>query len=81
MRIIAEIPHPIFKISVFDMNRKYILKFEKENLEQTFKISELDYTVQGLDDIKKIMDAEFFEAVFKQFESMETSLKKALKDY
>jgi hypothetical protein len=81
MRIIAEFPHPILKISVFDMNRKYILKFEKGNLEQTYKISELDYSIQGLEDIKKVMSPEFFEVILKQFESMESLLSNALKDY
>ena len=47
MRILAEIPHPDCKISVFYMNQKYIVKFEKGNFEQSYKISELDYVKHG----------------------------------
>ena len=35
MRIIAELPHPDFKISILNMNQKYIVKIEQGTLEQT----------------------------------------------
>ncbi len=42
MRIIDEIPHSEMKITIFQMNQKYIIKFEKGPLEQVYKFSELD---------------------------------------
>ena len=53
MRVIAEIPHPQIKISIFYMNQKYIIKFEMYNLEQTYKLSELDYIIRDVEDVKK----------------------------
>lgn len=42
MRIIDTIEHPIMRISIFQMNQKYIVKFELGALEQSYKFSELD---------------------------------------
>lgn len=42
MRIIDTIAHPIMRISIFQMNQKYIVKFELGALEQSYKFSELD---------------------------------------
>ena len=53
MRILAEIPHSACKITVFYMNQKYIVKFEKGNLEQSYKISELEYVISGVEDVNK----------------------------
>lgn len=68
MRIIAEIPHPQFKISIFSWNSKYIIKIELSNYEQSFKIKEQD--VSGLDDVKKIIDEKFLEQALKNFIAM-----------
>ncbi len=81
MRIVAEIPHPTCKISVFYMNQKYIVKFEQGNLEQSFKISEIDYLISGLEDIKKVINEEFITAVLLHFDTMQADLTKALKDF
>ena len=40
MRIIAELPHPEFKISILNMNQKFIVKIEQGTLEQSYKIPE-----------------------------------------
>ncbi len=37
MRIAGDIPHPEMKITVFVMNGRYSIKFEKKLLEQTYK--------------------------------------------
>ena len=71
MRIIAEIPHPQFKISVFSWNSKYIIKIELGNYEQVFKIKEEDVT--GLEDVKKIITDNFLEKSLKTFIEMRAS--------
>jgi len=81
MRIIGEIPHPSCKISIFYMNQKYIVKFEKGHMEQAYKISELDYVIAGLEDINKAINSDFINAVVARFEQMEKDLHLALKDF
>ena len=40
MRIVAEIPHPRMKITVFKMNDKLSMKFEKNLVEHIIKLRE-----------------------------------------
>ena len=81
MRIIAEIPHPDCKISVFYMNQKYIVKFEKGNLEQSYKISEIDFIISGIDDIKKVINESLITSVLLRFQQMQQDMQTALKDF
>ena len=81
MRILAEIPHPDCKISVFYMNQKYIVKFEKGNFEQSYKISELDYVISGIEDIKKVINDSFITSVLQRFHQMQVDMQTALKDF
>ena len=60
MRIVAELPHPDFKITLFSMNQKYIVKFEQGQLEQSYKLSELDLTGGGANEVFQILDDTFF---------------------
>ncbi len=68
MRIIAEIPHPQFKISIFSWNSKYLIKIELGNFEQVFKLKEDE--VIGLEDVKKIITETFLEKTLKNFIEM-----------
>ncbi len=81
MRVIDEINYPQFKLSIFYMNGKYILKFERGNLEQSYKISELDYIIKNVDDIKSTLTPAFLEKITQQFSTMELSMDEALKDF
>ena len=81
MRVIAEIPHASCKISIFYMNGKYIINFSQGTLEQSFKISELDYVIKDVEDIKKIINNDFIASVLKRFSEMNDQLASALKDY
>ncbi|HAA11767.1 MAG TPA: hypothetical protein DCE41_08745 [Cytophagales bacterium] len=76
MRVLGDIPHKKFKVTLFGWNGKYLLKFELGSLEQTYKLDELDYTdeeVKGL-----VADSEFMDAVGATFNSMGASLGQAL---
>jgi hypothetical protein len=68
MRVIAEIPHELFKISIFSWNGKFIIKLELDQYEQSFKVSEND--VSGLEAVKKIVDEPFLELAFQNFLQM-----------
>lgn len=77
MRIIAELPHPDCKISIFNMNQKYIVKFEQGTLEQSYKLSELDLTGGGVNEIFQILDETFIATVVERFKIMRTDFAEA----
>lgn len=80
MRIVAELPRPDCKITIFSMNMKFLVKFEQGNLEQTYKISEMDVT-GGVNGVFQILDEEFIKAVVKRFEGMRNDFSLAWKRY
>lgn len=69
MRIIAELPHPEFKISILNMNNKYIVKIEQGTLEQSYKIPEVDLT-DGVNSVFELLDEEFLKTVSVRFTEM-----------
>lgn len=79
MRVIAELPHPECKISIFSMNQKYIIKFEQGTFEQSYKLSELDLSGGGVNDIFEILDEEFIATVIERFKMMRGDFNLAYK--
>lgn len=69
MRVVAELPRPDCKITIFSMNSKFIIKFEKGNMEQTYKLAEIDL-LNGLNGVFELLDEEFISTVVSRFESM-----------
>ncbi|HEY0898235.1 MAG TPA: hypothetical protein VGD90_02830 [Sphingobacteriaceae bacterium] len=78
MRIIAEMPHPDCKISIFSMNGKFIIKFEQGGLEQTYKLAEVDM-VDGVNGVFQILDDEFMATVVERFSAMRGNFNDAYK--
>ncbi|MCD8739829.1 hypothetical protein LT679_04380 [Mucilaginibacter roseus] len=76
MRIIAELPHPEFKISILNMNNKFIVKVEQGSLEQSYKIPEMDLT-DGVNSVFEILDEEFLKTVASRFSDMRKDFKDA----
>jgi hypothetical protein len=77
MRVVIEIPHPDFKITVYDWNGKYLVKLETAAFEQTYKIRESD--VAGDYDIKLLVaDEDFMKSVRERFIEMSKSLGEAM---
>lgn len=74
MRVIAELPHPDFKITIFSMNQKFIIKIERGILEQTYKIAEMDLT-DGVNSVFELLDEEFLKTVSTRFVEMGTEFK------
>ena len=74
MRIIAELPHPDFKISILNMNQKFIVKIEKGVLEQSYKISEMDLT-DGVNSVFELLDETFLNTVSARFAEMHKDFK------
>lgn len=80
MRIIAELPHPECKISIFSMNQKYIIKLEKGIFEQVYKISEIDVP-DGVDGVFKILNDDFLKKASSRFNEMKVDFNHAFKEY
>jgi hypothetical protein len=80
MRVIAELPHPDFKITIFSMNQKFIVKMERGILEQTYKIAEMDI-LDGVNSVFEILDEEFLKTVAERFVAMGTDFKAAYHRY
>ncbi|MBP9925191.1 MAG: hypothetical protein KBF45_04320 [Cyclobacteriaceae bacterium] len=72
MRVIKEIPYANFKITIFQWNGKYLIKIESGQLEQTFKMNELDVTSE--EDVLRLLDEPFIEEVMNRFHEMSNSL-------
>ncbi len=68
MRIVKDIPHPRFKITVFSWNNRYIVKIEDGHLEQVYKIDENQ--VSSLNEIEQMMSTPFLLKVLERFGQM-----------
>jgi hypothetical protein len=79
MRVIAELPHPECKITLFNMNQKYIVKFEQGTLEQNYKLSELDLSGGGANEIFQMLDDDFVSSVIARFKEMRRDFSEAYK--
>lgn len=72
MRIVGNIPHPILKITVMQMNNRYVLKVEANMLEQTYKFHE-DDRLRTLEDVEKLVDETFLNDCIQRFAEMNKS--------
>lgn len=69
MRTLATFPYQDFNLTIFYWNQKYLLKYEQGDLEQTYKISELEVT--GEDEVREMAQKEdFINQIQKRFEEM-----------
>ena len=75
MRIVDTIPHPALQISIFQMNDKYLVKFEAAMMEQVFKFDIAE--VKSIEALKQIINADFIDAVRKRFNEMYLQYKAA----
>jgi hypothetical protein len=73
MRIIDSIPHPSITISIFQMNDKYLVKFEAGPMEQVFKFTVAE--VKSVENLKKLINEEFIETCRARFNDMYLQLK------
>ena len=75
MRVVKEIPHPRFKITIYSWNGKYLIKIELGQFEQVYKLNELD--VSSPDDLTRILDENFQLKVMKRFSEMASDFNEA----
>jgi hypothetical protein len=69
MHFIKEIPNDSMRISLFEWNSKYILKFETPHMEQSYKYSVMDFSSQK--EIEELASSSSFQKfVIETFQSM-----------
>jgi len=80
MRVIAELPHPDFKVSIFSMNRKFIIKLEQGALEQTYKVAEADL-MDGVNSVFELLDETFYQTAAARFVEMRKDWRETYNRY
>ena len=76
MRTVLEIPHSVYKITVFSWNEKYILEIENGPFKQSFKIPVEN--VKSEEKVKEIIDEGFLEQLDDQFQKMHENFRSSL---
>lgn len=77
MRIIGYLDHPTLKITIFKMDTRLSVKFEKSFLEQTYKFRQAN-GLEGVKEIRQLVDENFLKKVEDQFRHMESLYESAL---
>ena len=80
MRIIGYLDTKGYKTTVFKNNDKFIVKFETDLFEQVFKFRESNQ-IGGLNDIKNLIDHDFFKSIEARFREMFEGKDKLLNRY
>jgi hypothetical protein len=79
MHFIKEIPHDSMRISLFEWNSKYILKFETTDLEQSFKFSIMDFSDQK--EIEELATSSSFQnTIIQNFKNMYEAMSQNIRD-
>lgn len=69
MRLIKNIPHPHFLISIFNLNGKYLLQIEYGPYLQGFKVNH-DDVMGGVDQLEQAINKDFIESCLHRFKKM-----------
>ena len=73
MRIVRDFYREDLKISIFDFDLKYVIKFDFRGLEQTFKVDKLEF--KDIKELENKLDKKFLKVIRNRFESMSDDLK------
>ena len=79
MRIVGEIPHSKFKITIFHMNNKYSIQFEDGEQTQLFKLPDLE-ELKDVNGIKTLVDGPFLIGVEEIFKKMRIHKVKSIRE-
>ena len=69
MRIIGDIPHPRMKISIFRMNDKLSIKFEKDLIEQIIKFRD-GSAMNNVEKLKETVGPSLMQMIEKQIDTL-----------
>lgn len=73
MRVIGQIPHATYKISVFFFNNRHTIKIEDGLLEQSYAFRD-GSAVSSLEDALKYVDAPFLQNIESIFSQMRNAV-------
>ncbi|MCS6820868.1 MAG: hypothetical protein NZ551_03270 [Microscillaceae bacterium] len=77
MKVIANIPHDSCNITIYAWNQKYLIKYEQDDLEQTYKISEVE--ISNEKEVREIAENKLFiKRVLDRFSEMRADLMQAM---
>lgn len=74
MRIVGNIPHEKFHMTLYEWNEKMIIKIEAGPMEQVYKFSKEVFT--GIEGAQKLMTTSFLEKVYDRFTEMYLDMEK-----
>jgi len=77
MRELGQIESKLCKITVFQYNHKYLIKFETRDYEQTYRVRE-GGNASNMEDIKRIVNEDFIVSVMGRFKQMNSDFVTAL---
>ncbi len=80
MRILGEIAHPAYKITVFKHDQRVLLKIEHGLLEQTYKFRESD-DINKIEHVSPLLTEAFLESVTDTFRTMHGAISESLTRY
>ena len=70
MRIAGYIEHPLLKITIFQMDNRFTVKFEDGTLEQAYKFRSSD-SLHTAADVRRLVDGTFIDGVLAQMKAMQ----------
>ena len=74
MRIIKTSSYNNITITYFEVNLKFIIKFESFGIEQTYKVDKLEFL--NFSDLEDKIDINFLGSIESRFDDMSSELKK-----
>ena len=77
MRVIAHLPHPTIKITVFKNDGRFPVQFERDGLSQIYRFRQGEH-LNTLDDVKKLVNEDLLRTVQEQFSVMAAAHSRAL---
>ncbi|GAB3648029.1 hypothetical protein GCM10028791_11110 [Echinicola sediminis] len=78
MRVLREFTQKDIRISIFNWNNKYLIKYEQGMIEQTFKVNEMDVIEES--DLDVFFSESFLENVQKRFDDMHKVLRNQMEN-
>lgn len=79
MRIVDQIPHDVFTITVFSMNNRYLIKLEAGPMEQTYKLSMDNF--KSLEEVRRFVSERFLGKARELHNEMFLNLKSELEEF
>ena len=74
MRVVKSYVFKDINVNIFEYNLKYLIKFEYQDMEQTYKVDMLE--VRGVDDVINKIDSSYIEVITENFKVMRDQLLK-----